>query len=251
MNGRLLESIFTCIILFSIPFGAFWIPGIYYYNNGYSSTYGGWRSPTQIMVNITNYKPCKSYKKFQAISEFIYYKELHHCKINLEYCYSEKYLKKHYKIGNNKEVLLNLTGRQKCITKDVSNKYSKIGFILTFIGLFFSAIFGIIFASDDNGYTRGGHLYKFMLYFKILNPTIQINRNIEIVPHQIDETKNFDIECGINEYTIIKEDNLECSICTSNILNNRAVLKCGHSYHQKCIDDWFICKKTCPLCRQK
>ena len=42
-----------------------------------------------------------------------------------------------------------------------------------------------------------------------------------------------------------------CSICLDNykkedILNE---LKCGHKYHNTCIDDWIKNNNTCPLCR--
>ena len=38
-----------------------------------------------------------------------------------------------------------------------------------------------------------------------------------------------------------------CIICLED--NSDVKTKCGHSYHQKCIDEW--CKKspTCPMCR--
>ena len=42
-----------------------------------------------------------------------------------------------------------------------------------------------------------------------------------------------------------------CSICLDNykkedILNE---LKCGHKYHNTCIDDWIKNNNNCPLCR--
>ena len=43
----------------------------------------------------------------------------------------------------------------------------------------------------------------------------------------------------------------ECIICCQdyNETDKIKLLTCGHYYHQKCIDNWFIKNTTCPLCR--
>lgn len=46
----------------------------------------------------------------------------------------------------------------------------------------------------------------------------------------------------------------ECPICLEifgELDNTRlfCTLKCGHSYHRKCINDWLSKDKTCPNCR--
>ncbi len=43
----------------------------------------------------------------------------------------------------------------------------------------------------------------------------------------------------------------ECIICTEIIADKDRIitLKCSHTYHSKCIKDWFISKFSCPLCR--
>ncbi len=45
----------------------------------------------------------------------------------------------------------------------------------------------------------------------------------------------------------------ECSICFENLETDgdNALLKCGHSFHKKCIDDWFAKQRNCPLCRRE
>ena len=69
--------------------------------------------------------------------------------------------------------------------------------------------------------------------------------------------KNTDKENNnINEekidYIIVKKDfeNNECIICLDDmkIGDNIKILKCGHIYHYKCINDWFKVKKECPIC---
>ena len=42
----------------------------------------------------------------------------------------------------------------------------------------------------------------------------------------------------------------ECPICL-NPLRNSVTLACGHAYHLKCIDAWFLRQKNCPYCRRK
>uniref|UniRef100_A0AC35FQG1 RING-type domain-containing protein n=1 Tax=Panagrolaimus sp. PS1159 TaxID=55785 RepID=A0AC35FQG1_9BILA len=43
----------------------------------------------------------------------------------------------------------------------------------------------------------------------------------------------------------------ECSICLSllTFTNIYAISKCGHTFHQKCLNEWLPTAKSCPLCR--
>ena len=43
----------------------------------------------------------------------------------------------------------------------------------------------------------------------------------------------------------------ECIICISTFeINNKiTTLKCGHSYHHKCILEWYNKNQTCPICK--
>lgn len=44
-----------------------------------------------------------------------------------------------------------------------------------------------------------------------------------------------------------------CSICRDSIQPYqiiRTIKRCGHMFHQGCIDNWFIQHHTCPICRQ-
>ena len=43
-----------------------------------------------------------------------------------------------------------------------------------------------------------------------------------------------------------------CSICSSNYINNQIIRKinhCNHMFHQQCVDRWFATNSTCPICR--
>ena len=45
-------------------------------------------------------------------------------------------------------------------------------------------------------------------------------------------------------------ENNECVICLDNMIKgeNVIIIKCGHKYHTKCLNEWFLRKKICPIC---
>jgi hypothetical protein len=48
------------------------------------------------------------------------------------------------------------------------------------------------------------------------------------------------------------EDTHICVICMDEISENENfVTKCGHTFHQLCINRWFCNSPTCPICREK
>jgi len=43
---------------------------------------------------------------------------------------------------------------------------------------------------------------------------------------------------------------MDCSICFEEISDEeQSVLKCDHTFHKECIDEWFKKSHRCPLCR--
>lgn len=55
----------------------------------------------------------------------------------------------------------------------------------------------------------------------------------------------------INSYKMKRTD-VVCTICMEEIKKNsvcKKIPKCGHEFHKKCIDTWFVESKTCPNCR--
>jgi len=46
-----------------------------------------------------------------------------------------------------------------------------------------------------------------------------------------------------------RDDNC-CAVCMDDVEVGQVerVLKCGHAYHQPCIDQWLLKKRVCPLC---
>jgi hypothetical protein len=41
-----------------------------------------------------------------------------------------------------------------------------------------------------------------------------------------------------------------CSICLEFMYKFKKLTKCGHQFHQTCIEKWFEKNNTCPLCRE-
>lgn len=51
--------------------------------------------------------------------------------------------------------------------------------------------------------------------------------------------------------TKLKIDTSECPICYKTMKKGEIIkiLDCIHTYHNKCIGDWFKISKSCPTCR--
>jgi len=41
----------------------------------------------------------------------------------------------------------------------------------------------------------------------------------------------------------------ECPICQEGVVDVKT--KCGHYFHQKCLENWCKISKSCPMCRNK
>ena len=51
---------------------------------------------------------------------------------------------------------------------------------------------------------------------------------------------------------LLSEENIdnECVICLENLENKTTrILKCGHEFHEHCINSWNSIQVTCPICR--
>lgn len=51
---------------------------------------------------------------------------------------------------------------------------------------------------------------------------------------------------------VINDNDLYCSICLIDIIDDKQTLLCGHNFHKKCISLWFVVQQnkfTCPECR--
>lgn len=55
----------------------------------------------------------------------------------------------------------------------------------------------------------------------------------------------------------IKADEIECSICLTDIRDTVGSeifisrTKCGHFFHKNCLEEWIKKRKNCPVCRSK
>lgn len=57
--------------------------------------------------------------------------------------------------------------------------------------------------------------------------------------------------------TVLRETKVltdtDCSVCLEKIITGKSgmIMRCGHTYHLKCLNDWIITgNPTCPMCRQ-
>ena len=106
---------------------------------------------------------------------------------------------------------------------------------------------GCIYVKDMNIinlYLIINSLLHFLLYYSIYYIDISTCNEINI------ETETF-----IN-YIKNKKDKVckdICCICLDDSENRHIFLKCGHSFHKKCLLKWFNTdmSRNCPYCRQK
>ncbi|KAL4462139.1 hypothetical protein ABPG72_010455 [Tetrahymena utriculariae] len=76
-------------------------------------------------------------------------------------------------------------------------------------------------------------------------------RNINI--QQAEDCENVQSPV-IKQLSMSQIINQECIICLDKLQTGQIVsiiTECQHYYHQECIDNWFQCNKTCPLCRNQ
>lgn len=68
--------------------------------------------------------------------------------------------------------------------------------------------------------------------------------NNQLPEHLINQFRDL-----INKY----KPKYECSICLEDISEGKTleVVKCGHFFHNDCINAWLVNNDKCPLCRKK
>ena len=99
---------------------------------------------------------------------------------------------------------------------------------------------------------------------------INRNRGLVVIGRQIDP-HNLTYEHMVNFENVVVKSTLEdinkhstiivnnnpnhcrCVVCLNSITTNNIVrkIKCGHSFHIKCIDKWLETHNTCPICKYK
>ena len=97
-----------------------------------------------------------------------------------------------------------------------------------------------------------------------MNQNIQMFFEIEFLMNPVDEDDEVShfVNCNhINEILgnpiYIKKDDpligIDCSICMDNYKYKqykRILPECKHTFHKKCIDNWFKKNSSCPVCRK-
>ena len=95
------------------------------------------------------------------------------------------------------------------------------------------------------------NLYNY--FFKKINNEKEGNNNKKEGNNNKKEGNNNKKENNneVDYFKLKKEfENNECIICLDEMVIGEYIktLKCGHIYHNKCINEWFNIKKICPIC---
>ena len=110
---------------------------------------------------------------------------------------------------------------------------------------------------DDHG---DQYLYNFLI--SNMDDDIEIKMSLVELIKKLQESSDDIVSYRDNKDTLnkkgwilqrLKDSSKEhCSICLKSITKLNKRLKCGHSFHPKCINEWsdrFIADFPCPFCR--
>ncbi|RNA18028.1 RING finger protein 141-like [Brachionus plicatilis] len=87
------------------------------------------------------------------------------------------------------------------------------------------------------------HIKQYADALKLFDDTQQ--NNLDSVQPKLTSSFLFDNIQVLNQSSSLNED--ICCICMEEKTN--LVLSCSHNYCEKCIEEWKITSKTCPICR--
>ena len=175
-------------------------------------------------LNLANYVKVKGTILSSNMASFNHKNNILTCRYLTEFddsCISSYTCRKkrefYYPIGSN-TTLLYLPSSGYCRTKQFTNNLAYIG--SSFLGLCILFCIGTCI-----------HLRNKTEYNQILNQD-------ELTPsNNCKYVKIYDVDY--------------CSVCNEQFNENKYVLKkCGHIYHEKCIDIWLNKKNNCPLCQK-
>lgn len=115
----------------------------------------------------------------------------------------------------------------------------------------------IIRSITENITTGENNEASFTIEYEIINnnTSLENNNNNNISNKKI---TNKDILKQLGSYKRINiDDDLikcksSCPICLDNYKDKeyKRTLKCGHTFHKKCIDKWIKKHNSCPICRK-
>ena len=115
----------------------------------------------------------------------------------------------------------------------------------------------IIRSITENITTGENNEASFTIEYEIINnnTSLENNNNNDISNKKI---TNKDILKQLGSYKRINiDDDLikcksSCPICLDNYKDKeyKRTLKCGHTFHKKCIDKWIKKHNSCPICRK-
>jgi hypothetical protein len=130
----------------------------------------------------------------------------------------------------------------------------------TFLGLFVVSneiYLPVLFYNISQGMGEGicpSYIYM-VIFFIIFGIVLNViyaciigSLNYHLIKFQ--EINNIFLECQEDEKEV--EEVEECIICFKDFSSKEKIkLRCNHSFHKRCILNWFERRKTCPICRME
>lgn len=110
----------------------------------------------------------------------------------------------------------------------------------------------------DEGYLPTQSSMDELIRDKELMGTLQANFSIEVEPEVAEATTREesmeayynDIKPGAPVQCIGRRTrkNVKCAICMRR-KKTKIKLRCGHTFHRKCVDEWARWRPVCPVCK--
>lgn len=127
--------------------------------------------------------------------------------------------------------------------ESVSDDLIHLGINFGFAVFFFGIVCGVVtciikcYSNGDNHHgTTDDHVIITIMERSVIKPSVL--RSIPIVDFNSKDLKN----------------GVECVVCLSELVDGdkaRVLPSCNHWFHADCIDSWFRCHSTCPICRMR
>ena len=109
-------------------------------------------------------------------------------------------------------------------------------------------IYNIVGTITRNIFTNSNdNQSNFTIEYEIINETKEKKIDQKDINNKLGKYKK------IRSIDNLIQSKLSCPICLENYSTKefKRELKCGHTFHKKCIDKWIKKYNTCPICREK
>ena len=93
-------------------------------------------------------------------------------------------------------------------------------------------------------------IYQLCLRLDDVNVDVKTENWKVLAPHVIDQLPLFCYDCRTT--TASNNEDNQCLVCLTEYEQGeqlRKLPKCGHFFHQHCVDPWLLQHDMCPICR--